>query len=84
MEPSVAPKTANTDPAALKNRVTELESELEKLREQLSKAKGVNDSMWENVVSRMVTQNKDPEGPKQGESDDSEMDNRRRKRGRAM
>ena len=29
-----------------------------KLREQLSKAKGINDTMWETVVQRMVNEGK--------------------------
>ena len=29
-----------------------------KLREQLGKAKGINDTMWETVVQRMVNEGK--------------------------
>lgn len=61
----------------------ELEVEVEKLRAQLSKAKGVNDAMWDTVVSKMVTQPKDSEPSKTGDSENSDQAERRRKRGRA-
>jgi pre-rRNA-processing protein IPI3 len=57
--------------------VNELETEVARLREQLGKAKGVNDIMWETVVQKVVGQGKEKEGDeKSGE------DERRRKRGR--
>ena len=40
--------------AALQSKVAELETEVVLLREQLGKAKGVNDVMWENVVKRVL------------------------------
>jgi pre-rRNA-processing protein IPI3 len=46
-------------------RVQELEDEVARLREQLSKAKGVNDAMWETVVRKVVTTSTDEgEGPR--------------------
>ena len=47
-------KPAGSGPEAtgvsLQSRVTELESEVARLKEQLGKAKGINDVMWETVV----------------------------------
>jgi pre-rRNA-processing protein IPI3 len=40
--------------AVLQSKVAELETEVGLLREQLGKAKGVNDVMWENVVKRVL------------------------------
>ncbi|OAX31546.1 hypothetical protein K503DRAFT_787771 [Rhizopogon vinicolor AM-OR11-026] len=37
-------------------RVTELEAEIQNLREQLGKAKGINDVMWEMVVQKVMVQ----------------------------
>ena len=39
-------------------RATELEAEIQDLREQLGKAKGINDVMWETVVQKVMTQEK--------------------------
>lgn len=40
--------------APLQSRVDELEGEVARLREQLGRAKGVNDAMWEVVVRKVV------------------------------
>ena len=75
--------------ASLQSRVTELESEVVRLREQLGKAKGINDAMWESVVQRLVAEDKEKEQQKgqgadvsMGESATQEEDGRRRKRNR--
>ena len=39
-------------------RVSELEAEVQLLRSQISKAKGLNDAMWEAVVQRVVADSK--------------------------
>jgi pre-rRNA-processing protein IPI3 len=39
---------------SLQSRITSLESEITELREQLGKAKGLNDVMWENVVQKVL------------------------------
>ena len=52
---------------SLQTRVTELESEVARLREQLGKAKGINDTMWETVVQRMVAESRE----KSKEKDDA-------------
>ena len=43
-----------TQPLATQERVSELEAEVQRLRMLLSKAKGVNDAMWEAVVHRIA------------------------------
>ena len=57
----IQPKSSGDNPAsdgipspAQQARLVELESEVQHLRGQLAKAKGINDVMWEEVVrSRM-------------------------------
>jgi len=60
VQPFASTKGADSDPTKLKAKITELESEVETLREQLGKAKGVNDAMWDAVVQRLVSQVKNP------------------------
>jgi pre-rRNA-processing protein IPI3 len=43
-------------------RVAELEVEIESLREQLGKAKGINDVMWQTVLQKVMTQEGEDEG----------------------
>lgn len=66
---------SNTVPV-LKSRVSELETEVAMLRNQLGQAKGVNNLMWETVVQKVV------HGQSKSAGDDSAGDERRRKRGR--
>lgn len=70
----VQPTTTESSGVSLRSRVTELENEVGRLREQLGKAKGVNDVMWETVVQQLVPGGKDTEV--------DEGSTRRRKRGR--
>ena len=42
-------------------RVGELEEEVQQLRDQLVKAKGVNDAMWEVVVQKLLSPEKPAE-----------------------
>ena len=44
---------------SLQTRVTELESEVALLKEQLGKAKGINDTMLETIVQRMVAESRE-------------------------
>ena len=44
--------------ASQQSRVAELESEVQRLREQLGRAKYINDTMWDTVVQRMVAEKK--------------------------
>ena len=84
-------KPAGSGPEAtgvsLQSRVTELESEVARLKEQLGKAKGINDVMWETVVQRLVAEGKE-KGGQEGQDDGVAMDEdgaegkRRRKRNR--
>ncbi|CAK5267775.1 unnamed protein product [Mycena citricolor] len=46
--------TGGGDTVSLQSKVTELESEVARLREQLGKAKGINDAIWETVVHKVV------------------------------
>jgi pre-rRNA-processing protein IPI3 len=69
--------SAGQDAVSLQSKVNELETEVARLREQLGKAKGLNDVMWETVVQKVVGQGKDAD--KQGAGTEDE---RRRKRGR--
>ncbi|KAI0073256.1 WD40 repeat-like protein [Panus rudis PR-1116 ss-1] len=43
---------------SLQSRVADLEAEVAKLREQLGKAKSINDTMWETIVQKMVSEGK--------------------------
>jgi len=56
------------------SKITDLEAEIQRLQEQLGKAKSVNDVMWDTIVQRAVGQSKITEDPGEGE--------RKRKRGR--
>ncbi|KAI0367031.1 WD40 repeat-like protein [Pilatotrama ljubarskyi] len=57
VQPSaVGPEAAGV---SLQSRVSELESEVTRLREQLGKAKGINDVMWETVVQRIVAEGRE-------------------------
>ena len=55
---------------------------MESLREQLCKAKDINDAMWDNVVKRLVSQVEDPEPPTNGINEGME-DQRGKKRRQA-
>ncbi len=46
------------DTGSLRTRVADLEAEVQQLRVQLGKAKGINDTMWDTVVQRVVGQEK--------------------------
>jgi pre-rRNA-processing protein IPI3 len=83
MQPFASTKGTDLDPTSLKVKVTELESEVETLREQLGKAKGVNDAMWDAVVQRLISQVKETEVNTITSSENAEEQARRRKRGRA-
>ncbi|GBE86365.1 Pre-rRNA-processing protein [Sparassis crispa] len=76
---------------SLQSRVNELEDEVVKLREQLGKAKGVNDVIWETVVRQMIEESKEKEKAKAVSQADAQQNQdvqmeedsgRRRKRGR--
>ncbi|KAF8489311.1 WD40-repeat-containing domain protein [Gautieria morchelliformis] len=71
---------ANTsNVASLNSRVSELEGELTKLREQLGRAKGLNDAMWEGVVQKVLNL----DGQTDGDTD-KEVGERSRKRSRTV
>ncbi|KAJ7065191.1 WD40-repeat-containing domain protein [Mycena amicta] len=66
--------SASQDPMSLQSRVNELETEVAALRDQLGKARGLNDAMWETVVHKVISKDKE-----EFHEEDTE---RRRKRGR--
>ena len=79
---------------SLQTRVTELEGEVARLREQLGKAKGINDTMWETVVHKLMNEGKGKgrsssgSGVQEGfvsleDEEQGEDGGRRRKRSRA-
>ena len=53
----VQPTEAEPLGAPLTSRVAELEAEVEQLKEQLGKAKGVNDAIWQVVVQKVLKGN---------------------------
>ncbi|RDB23532.1 Pre-rRNA-processing protein IPI3 [Hypsizygus marmoreus] len=76
VQPSTIATSPGTDTVSLKMKIDDLETEVAQLREQLGKAKSVNDAMWDTVVQRALGQSKDKE------SVNGEDGERRRKRGR--
>ena len=54
--------TTTSNVSSLHSRVSELEGEVTKLKEQLGKAKGLNDAMWEGVVQKVLNLNGEAEG----------------------
>lgn len=64
VEPLGTGGTGESD-TLLKSRVSELESEVQILREQLCRAKGVNDSMWDIVMQKLIK----PSGTEGGSED---------------
>lgn len=66
---------------SLQSRVSELEAEAAQLREQLGKAKGINDTMWEAVVQKMVVENKEKVKESEMDVDDAVPERRTRGRG---
>lgn len=72
------------NPVELNSKVIELEAEIEKLREQLSQAKSLNDDMWEKMVKKVVLgkEKEKSEISSADSSQDTDESERRRKRGR--
>lgn len=69
--------------ASLQTRVGELETEVGQLKEQLAKAKGINDTMWETVVQRLVAEGKEKQkGQDSAMQVDGVEEERAKKRGR--
>jgi pre-rRNA-processing protein IPI3 len=74
VQPPASSSAPELHHAAVESRVTDLEAEIERLQEQLGKAKSVNDLMWDTIVQRAVGQSKITEDLGEGEP--------KRKRGR--
>ena len=68
---------AASNGTSMQSRVSELEVEVTSLREQLEKAKGLNDAMWEGIVQKVL----DQDCPA-NDVTDMELGERRRKRSR--
>jgi pre-rRNA-processing protein IPI3 len=64
-------------PASTMKRVTELEEEVARLRAQLGRAKGINDTMWETVVKRLLK-------PGQDDTDSQGMEESERQKRKRM
>ncbi|KAG7443607.1 WD40 repeat-like protein [Guyanagaster necrorhizus] len=73
-------REVDQDAVSLGSRVTNLEAEVVHLREQLGKAKGLNDMMWDTVVQRVIGQPKTKSTP--ADATYSAESDRPRKRGR--
>jgi pre-rRNA-processing protein IPI3 len=82
VQPSDTMATSGTA-VSLQSRVTSLEGQVSELHEQLGKAKGINDIMWETIVQKVIplADGKDKKGVATGEDDQAESE-RRKKRGR--
>ncbi|KAK2463636.1 hypothetical protein APHAL10511_004387 [Amanita phalloides] len=72
MDTSGAP---GDDTMVLKARIADLENEIQQVKVQLGRAKGINDAMWDNVVQRIILTDKTSRSSE-------EVDERRRKRGK--
>ena len=79
VEPLGSEGSGQSDTMSLKSRVSDLESEVENLREQLCKAKGVNDSMWDIVMQKLIKPSSSE--PKEKDMNDGE-EGPKKKRGR--
>lgn len=71
---------SGVESVAAKNQIADLEAEITQLREQLGKAKSLNDAMWDSVVQHVVN-SKNDKGHGEGEKE-QEGDPRRSKRSR--
>jgi pre-rRNA-processing protein IPI3 len=54
VHPASNGSTTSNTAQSLQTRITALETEVADLKDQLGRAKGVNDMMWETVVKRVV------------------------------
>lgn len=79
----VGNENGSVDATSLQNRVSDLESEVVSLKEQLGKAKGLNDAMWDSVVKNLVEKTGDSQGDPKGIEPKESEDQRKRKRGRS-
>lgn len=70
---------SSNDASILRTRITELENEIQQVKAQLGKAKGINDAMWDNVVQRIILNDEVSQSNGEVGEDDHE---RKRKRGK--
>ncbi|KAF9462926.1 WD40 repeat-like protein [Collybia nuda] len=76
IRPSSPTSTPNNDDIPLEDKITSLEEEVKRLRDQLGKAKTINDTMWDTMIQNAMDQ--------AGRKDiaDADEGDKRRKRGR--
>ncbi|EKM81805.1 hypothetical protein AGABI1DRAFT_118875 [Agaricus bisporus var. burnettii JB137-S8] len=67
--------------SAANDKISELEAQVAQLKEQLGKAKGINDAMWDSVVQHVMT-GENGKQDKVESTEDGSGDSRRRKRSR--
>ena len=77
VEPMGSEVSGESDTLSLKTRVSELESEVQNLRDQLCRAKGLNDSVWDIVMQKLI---KHPESKETSKEDSAEEPKKKRAR----
>lgn len=75
----VQSESGESNRLSLQSRVSELEAEVSKLRDDLATAKGINDDMWENIVQKVLSGDIKTNHNDEAET---EVDERSRKRSR--
>ncbi len=80
----VQPSGSQSEPTGvpLQTRIVDLEAEVTKLREQLVKAKAINDTMWETVVQKVIAGGQEKSGDDTMAVDRDEGESRGRKKTR--
>jgi pre-rRNA-processing protein IPI3 len=71
--------SSSDDTSILRTRIADLENEIQQVKAQLGKAKGINDAMWDNIVQRVIFNDGVSQSSGEVEEDDHE---RKRKRGK--
>lgn len=74
VQPSALTSVPGVHHTSMQTKITDLEAKIERLQQQLGKAKSVNDVMWDTIVQQAVEQSNTTEDPGEGE--------RKRKRGK--
>lgn len=72
---------AGVESTVVKHRVSELEAEITQLKEQLGKAKAINDGMWDSVVQRIVNGRNEWAQDAAEKEGENELKRRKRSRG---
>ncbi|KAL9713631.1 Pre-rRNA-processing protein ipi3 [Leucoagaricus gongylophorus] len=72
---------SGVESTVVKHRVSELEAEITQLKEQLGKAKAINDGMWDSVVQRIVNGRNEWAQDAAEKEGENELKRRKRSRG---